>query len=591
MRRTSYRTKLLINFTALFVVFAVVLVIFQHHRDAVQREELLETRLRSYADIIAGGIEQGGLPCDSACVAQLYKVLPEELRLTVIARNGEVEYDSEGNGSMAAGNHNNRPEVHIAWQKGEGNDIRTSETTRHAYYYYAKSYGEFVVRVALPYDDHVQDFMRPGNIFLGFVLLIFPIVIVLLIYLTNRFGKSVAGLRHFIESAGRGLVDYDHIHFPHTELGDMGRSILAMYKELEQSNRTIAVERERLLRHFLYFDGGIAIFSAERKKIFANPSFLQHVNTLLDAPTPDVDSIWNEEVFRPAREFLDLNQRTQRTLAVEAPVFRYTLKAGGTFIALQLLIYREGSFEMTLNDVTRTEKSRLLKQQMSNNITHELRTPVSSIRGYVETLLECEGLTEERRKHFLQRTYAQVVRLSDLIRDVALISKTEEAAETLPRERVDVEKLMDDVAEELRPPLLSARMQLEMHIPAGTVVDGNYSLLHGIFRNLLENSIRYAGEGTKVVVECYRREGDTFFFRHYDTGKGVPEEHLSRLFERFYRVSEGRTRDCGGTGLGLSIVRNAVQFHGGTITVRNRKDGGLEFLFTIRQGESGKDSQ
>lgn len=580
----TYRTKLLVNFTALFVVFAVVLIVFQHHRDVNHREELLTTRLRSYSDIVAGALEQQASASDSAAVSRLQSVLPPELRLTVVSRDGRVRYDTDEPDPNKVGNHNSRPEVKTAWLQGEGSDIRQSETTHRTYFYFAKSYGDFSVRVALPYDDSVQNFMQPGNMFTGFVLLIFPIVIVLLIYLSDRFGKSVAGLRRFIDSADRGLVDYDRISFPNTELGDMGRAILQKYKELEQSNQIIAVERERLTRHFLYFDGGIAIFSPERRKMLANPSFLQLVNTILDAPTPDIDAIWEAEPFKPARDFLELNQKsTPGEQSEAAPVFRYTIHAGSNFFALQLLIYSEGSFEMTLTDVTRTEKNKLLKQQMSNNITHELRTPVSSIRGFVETLLQCDTLSEERRRYFLQRTYAQVVRLSDLIRDVALISKTEEAADTLPREEIALLPLARDVVEELHPALQAADMQAEIDIPEGAAMHGNFSLLYGIFRNLMENSIRYAGRGSALTLQCYRREAGTLYFRYYDTGCGVAEEHLPRLFERFYRVSEGRTRDCGGTGLGLSIVRNAVLFHGGTISVRNRKGGGLEFLFTMKK--------
>ena len=112
--------------------------------------------------------------------------------------------------------------------------------------------------------------MRPENIFTVFVLLLFPVVIVLLLYLSDRFGKAIAGLRQFIESANRGLIDYDHIHFPKTELGDIGSAILEKYRQLEDSNRIIAMERERLALHFLYFEGGIAIFSPERRKLLAN---------------------------------------------------------------------------------------------------------------------------------------------------------------------------------------------------------------------------------------------------------------------------------------------------------------------------------
>ena len=571
----KYRTKLLLNFTAVFVVFAVVLMVFQHHREVVYREQLMAARLRSYADIVAVQHRAGG---DSALVAT------PEMRTTIITRTGQVVYESDSLALLAPSNHNSRPEVRQAWQTGESYDVRQSETVKRPYFYFAKNYGNFQVRVALPYDENVRDYMRPENIFTIFVLLLFPVVIVLLLYLSDRFGKAIAGLRQFIESANRGLIDYDHIHFPKTELGDIGSAILEKYRQLEDSNRIIAMERERLALHFLYFEGGIAIFSPERRKLLANATFLQYVNTILEAPTPNLDHIWETETFRPVIDFLNTRTpSTQMDLGAVGSVFRYTIQAGSANFAVQVLVYGEGSFEVTLTDVTQAEKTRILKQQMSNNITHELRTPVSSIRGYLETLLTGPTLSPDRQRVFLERTYAQAVRLSDLIRDVALISKAEEAPDTLPRELVNLSDLAAEVIEELTPAAQKAGMHMEARIPDEAEVNGNYSLLYAVLRNLMENSIRYAGQGAEMVIESYRHESATLFFRYYDTGVGVPEQHLPRLFERFYRVSEGRTREAGGTGLGLSIVRNAVHMHGGTISVRNRKGGGLEFLFTLHE--------
>ncbi|MDY4460541.1 MAG: histidine kinase dimerization/phospho-acceptor domain-containing protein, partial [Alloprevotella sp.] len=424
----KYRTKLLLNFTAVFVVFAVVLMVFQHHREVVYREQLMAARLRSYADIVAVQHRAGG---DSALVAT------PEMRTTIITRTGQVVYESDSLALLSPSNHNSRPEVRQAWQTGESYDVRQSETVKRPYFYFAKNYGNFQVRVALPYDDDVRDYMRPENIFTIFVLLLFPVVIVLLLYLSDRFGKAIAGLRQFIESANRGLIDYDHIHFPKTELGDIGSAILEKYRQLEDSNKIIAMERERLALHFLYFEGGIAIFSPERRKLLANATFLQYVNTILEAPTPNLDHIWETETFRPVIDFLNTRTpSTQIDLGAVGSVFRYTIQAGSANFAVQVLVYGEGSFEVTLTDVTQAEKTRTLKQQMSNNITHELRTPVSSIRGYLETLLSGPTLSPDRQRVFLERTYAQAVRLSDLIRDVALISKAEEAPDTLPRDLV-----------------------------------------------------------------------------------------------------------------------------------------------------------
>ncbi len=576
----KYKTRLLLYFTLLFAVFTALLVLFQYNREHQYKHDLLDSRLRSYADVVAGAVDLETESGDTAKYTDVLRILPHDLRLTVINKRGVVKFESTRHNIVEMGNHLSRPEVQAALNGAEGSDIRVSETDNREYFYYAKTYDGYIVRVALPYGDAVQSFMKADNVFLWFVLMLFPIALVALIYISDRFGKAVTGLRNFMRSADRGLVDYNHIVFPHSELGDIGRTIMEKYKQLEETSRQIALERERLMRHFHYFDEGIAIFSPDRKVIYANPRFTQYANVLLDRPTPDPSVIWQSEVFAPAREFLTLHGGS-RPLTEEAPVFRFNTKAGGNVFGVQMLIYSDGSFELSLADVTQAEKNKKLKQQMSNNITHELRTPVSSIRGYIETILECNTLSEDRKRYFLERTHAQVLRLTDLIRDVALITKTEEAAELMPREEVDICRVVNDAKEDLNALITTTGDTLSVSIPEGLRINGNYSLIYSIFRNLMENSLHYAGENCTLCVNCYNVNSNFAYFSFSDNGKGVPEEHLKRLFERFYRVSEGRTRENGGTGLGLSIVRNAVQFHKGDISVRNRKEGGLEFLFTL----------
>lgn len=578
----TYRSKLLINFIALFAGFTMLLVVFQYNRERIYKRDLLEARLESYADVVAAEVETSKQAGDSLHFLNLADLLPEELRLTVISRRGVVLYESSSHSIADMDNHHDRPEVETALQHHMGSDIRMSETDKHEYFYFAKTYTGYIVRVAMPYDNSVQSLMKADNVFLWFVLMLFPVAIVILIQISGHLGKAVSGLRIFMNSADRGLVDYDEIKFPKTELGEIGHSIMLKYKELEESNKKIARQRERLMRHFHYFEEGIAIFTPGCKTIYANPRFVQYVNVILDHPTANLDTMWCSKPFAPAVEFLKINGGTRQGTE-EAPIFRFNIRSGGNTFSVQQLIYSDGSFEITLADITRAEKNKKLKQQMSNNITHELRTPVSSIRGYIETINNCLGLSEERKRYFMEKAYAQVIRLTDLIHDVALITKTEEAAELLPREEVVLAKVVNDAQEDLNEQFNTTRMQLITHIPDKLTINGNYSLIYSIFRNLMENSLRYAGEGKEIHINCYNVTEEFVYFSVYDTGNGVPEEHLPRLFERFYRITEGRTRDKGGTGLGLSIVRNAVQLHHGDISVRNRKEGGLEFLFSLER--------
>lgn len=228
-------------------------------------------------------------------------------------------------------------------------------------------------------------------------------------------------------------------------------------------------------------------------------------------------------------------------------------------------------------------QSQKLKQQMTSNIAHELRTPVTSIRGYLETLIACPDMAPEKKQMFLERAYNQTLRLSDLISDMALITKIEESPDRLPKEEIDIYDVAVEVFDEFFERIADKNVLVENMLKPHTMVYGNRTLIYAIIRNLVENSLKYAGDGVTIHIECYSRIDNQHYFMYYDTGHGVPEEHMERIFERFYRVQEGRSRDEGGSGLGLSIVRNAVAFHGGDIKVMNRHDGGLQFLFTLRR--------
>ncbi len=240
-------------------------------------------------------------------------------------------------------------------------------------------------------------------------------------------------------------------------------------------------------------------------------------------------------------------------------------------------------------------RNRQLKQEMTSNIAHELKTPVSSIRGYLEILLSDKPVDDERRRYFLDRCFRQTLRLSDLIQDVSIINKLEESADLFPRTEVDATEVAKEAIGDLADKAAAAGITIQNNLPS-MPLGGNHELLYCIFRNLVENSISYAGEGISIVLETYEPirtatnnsqfsilNSQFYYIHYYDTGKGVADEYLSRLFDRFVRIDEGRSRQNGGTGLGLSIVKHSVLFHGGEIYAKNRAEGGLEFFFSLKK--------
>ena len=227
------------------------------------------------------------------------------------------------------------------------------------------------------------------------------------------------------------------------------------------------------------------------------------------------------------------------------------------------------------------EKNRL-KRQLTNNINHELKTPVASIQVCLETLLSGITLSEEKRQELIERCYTNNERLRRLLADVSLITRIEDGNALISKEEVVINDILCDIADELEIMPENERMTLHTNFNEQVTINGNLSLIGSIFRNLTENAIAYS-EGKNIYISLLTNNEQECKIRFEDDGCGVEEKQLSRLFERFYRVDKGRSRKKGGTGLGLSIVKHAVQFHGGTITASNRPNGGLRFDFVLRK--------
>lgn len=227
------------------------------------------------------------------------------------------------------------------------------------------------------------------------------------------------------------------------------------------------------------------------------------------------------------------------------------------------------------------EKIRI-KRQLTNNINHELKTPVASMQVCLETLLSGINLTEEKRQDLLERCYANNQRLRRLLEDVSLITRMEDGSQQIQKEPVLLNTIIGEIAQELEIMPDEERMTLHTNFHQRVFIDGNASLIGSIFSNLTENAIAYSG-GRNIYIELVEDTDEMCHIRFEDDGRGVEPDQLPRIFERFYRVDKGRSRQHGGTGLGLAIVKHAVQFHGGTIAASLRPGGGLRFDFTLKK--------
>ncbi len=221
-----------------------------------------------------------------------------------------------------------------------------------------------------------------------------------------------------------------------------------------------------------------------------------------------------------------------------------------------------------------------LKKELTNNINHELKTPVASIQVCLETLLDHSDLPEDKRREFLERCYSNTARLRNLLDDVSMITRMEDGNSVINKNDVDLYNIVNEMKPDLELLANEYGFKFTTNINHSLTMKGNEALLQSIFRNLFDNAIAYSG-GDTIELRLIDNNESRISLIFADNGNGVPEEHISHIFERFFRVDKGRSRKIGGTGLGLAIVKNATLLHGGTISAENRISGGLAFRINL----------
>lgn len=237
-----------------------------------------------------------------------------------------------------------------------------------------------------------------------------------------------------------------------------------------------------------------------------------------------------------------------------------------------------------------TEEKNNLKREMTNNISHELKTPIGIIRSYLDMIINTPEMEDTERNYFLGKAKANVERLVAMMNDLSTMTRLEESNDTVPLSDIDFHDLVFNLAEDFTRSGVLGEMELFYNIPLDCHVEGNGELLIGALSNLARNATAYS-QGSRIDINMIGRNDNFYTFSFADNGVGVGAEHLEHIFERFYRIDKGRSRKVGGTGLGLPIVKSSINTMGGSITVRNRKTGGLEFVFTLRRFKKDDESK
>lgn len=579
--RSKFSNKLFLYYSLVFVLFTLIITGYLYHREKNFRTETLNDELHDITNIADNFMELNNIHENSnyPLIDSLMKILPrEKLRITIIDNSGKILYDSSVRDWLNMANHSDRPEVKQSTLSEYGTAIRKSASTGNDYYYYSRSYKKYYIRAAVIYDINIIRFLVADRMFIPVIIFSFILFWIILLLITKKFAESVTMLKDFAVKVSRNEPFDKGISFPRNELGTISEEIISMYGNLRKTKDDLSSEKERLFTHLNVLNEGVGFFSGNNENILANSHFFEFINIISGEHGETAQSFFERPEFIPITEFLD-EQRYNKDS--ELRKMEYRVNKGGRFFQIQCIIFHDESFEIIINDVTDNETNRIIKQQMTSNIAHELKTPVASIKGYAETLFSGKNIPPDKQTYFLGRILAQSNRLAQLINDIALLNRIEEAGSNFSTERVQIKEILCEVRDNFGSVLEKKKMTMECNLDEDINVQGNRSLLLSVFQNLLENSMNYAGEGTMVSVKLLHEDSNYYHFSFSDNGVGIPEEHLGRVFERFYRIDPGRSRKTGGTGLGLSIVKNAVILHKGEISVKNKPEGGVQFIFSL----------
>ena len=506
-------------------------------------------------------------------------------RFTVVLPTGKVIGDSYGDPGVME-NHSDRPEVQRALEGGIGAAAHFSFTTRKSMIYAAvpiRHEGRIigVVRTSLPstiFDRTLQSFfLRVGLGMLVITIIVFLFGAVFSLRIRRTFREMKRGADRF--SSG----DLEHrLHITSfAEIVSLAEAMNSMAEQLNTRIQIITSQRNELEAVLASMMEAVLALDADERIINCNHAAESLFAITLDAARGRTiqEVIRNSRLQHFVRRVLESGESISEDTILQFRPDRY-LHAHGTLLcdasgrAIGALI--------VLDDVTRLKRLENIRRDFVANVSHELKTPITSIKGFVETLRDGTLNDPEAARRFLEIILKHADRLDAIIEDLLSLSRIEQEAENeaMRFETVRVNDVLKNAVMICERKASDKGVKIVLVCPEGAEALGNPALLEQAVVNLLDNAIKYSGPDSRVLVEAAAGPGGVTV-KVEDTGIGIPEQHLDRIFERFYRVDKGRSRDMGGTGLGLAIVKHIVHAHNGTVTVTSATGKGSAFTIHL----------
>ena len=503
-------------------------------------------------------------------------------RVTFIAADGRVVGDSaeplDNLSSME--NHASRPEVVAAHQSGLGRAQRWSATLNIEMLYIAAPVQHpamATVRLALPLTDvrhQLRTVLTATLTALGLALVGGAVIA---LFFARRIGHRVRGIAGVAQRYRSGDLTPSHLDYGDDELGTVARALDESVQELGRRLEELARDRARMKAILTGMIEGVIVVDPQGRLQLANEA----AQEMLRLDDLALARHYLETIRHPAIADLitdALAGQTPESVQLSPP-----RDASRTIMARAAPMATTGpnGAVLVLHDITDLKRADQVRRDFVANVSHELRTPLTAIRGYVEALSEGESDPEETRR-FLAIILRHALLMERLVKDLLRLARLDARQEPIDIAACDTRAFVQSVVADVAPALEARQQRVEITVaPGAATIRIDPAKLHDALRNLLVNASTYAPERSTVTVDA-AADGDTAVLSVSDEGPGIPEEDLSRIFERFYRVDKSRGRDPGGTGLGLAIVKHLIELHGGNVRAENRREGGARFVITLK---------